>query len=131
MAIRLAVLMAICLSSGAVSATAQSAESQGSQAQGNNGQSVFIYPAPPDGFDPTIASDAELAEYGYPPRPDQSEPAVYAHWQKIVRPSIRRLTNVQLRTTNVRHRHQGTIAATSTGTSSTPAWSGYVLIILG
>ena len=46
---------------------------------------VFTYPQPPQGFDPLAASDAELAKYGFPPRPDpQKAPALYEQWKRMV-----------------------------------------------
>ena len=40
---------------------------------------------PPANFDPLSASDAELAQFGYPPRPDaQTAPDRYALWKKLV-----------------------------------------------
>jgi hypothetical protein len=46
---------------------------------------VFTYPQPPQGFDPLSASDAELAKYGFPPRPDRrNAPALYDQWRRMV-----------------------------------------------
>lgn len=40
---------------------------------------------PPMNFDPLAASDAELAQFGFPPRPDaQTAPDRYAVWKKLV-----------------------------------------------
>jgi Peptidase A4 family len=39
----------------------------------------------PPGFDPVAASDAELARYGYPRRPDQAtQPLAYQRWMSVV-----------------------------------------------
>lgn len=51
--------------------------------------------APPAGFDPTAASDAELAYYGYPPRPNQNSDAkAFATWTKAMKHSQNRMTPV-------------------------------------
>jgi hypothetical protein len=51
----------------------------------NESTEVFTYPQPPEGFDPLSASDAELAKYGFPPRPDlRKAPALYAQWRRMV-----------------------------------------------
>lgn len=44
------------------------------------GVETHTYPQPPAGFDPTKATDAQLNEYGFPPRPpgDPVEPQVKA-----------------------------------------------------
>jgi len=46
---------------------------------------------PPGGFDPVAASDAELARYGYPRRPDRAtQPQAYQRWRSVVlRPTTR------------------------------------------
>jgi len=46
---------------------------------------VHTFPAPPAEFTPLTASDAELAAYGFPPRPDQkARPDDYAKWTKAM-----------------------------------------------
>jgi hypothetical protein len=50
-----------------------------------NRPGIRTYAAPPEGFDPAKASDAQLAFYGFPPRPDsQSDPAYSAFWERAV-----------------------------------------------
>jgi hypothetical protein len=47
---------------------------------------IHTYAEPPKGFDPLVASDEDLATYGFPPRPDQQvEPEHYATWAKAMR----------------------------------------------
>ncbi|HKW52484.1 MAG TPA: G1 family glutamic endopeptidase [Stellaceae bacterium] len=47
---------------------------------------------PPRDFDPLSASDARLAQFGYPPRPDaQTAPDRYAVWKKVVTAPQQRL----------------------------------------
>jgi hypothetical protein len=46
---------------------------------------VRIYPAAPDRFDPVTATDADLAAYGYPRRPDpEQRTRAYATWRRAV-----------------------------------------------
>jgi len=42
----------------------------------------FIYDSPPVGFNPLTASDVELEQYGFPPRPPQSDTAHHASWKR-------------------------------------------------
>jgi len=47
---------------------------------------IRTFAAPPAGFDPLAAADADLARYGYPPHPDpQANPDGYAIWARNVR----------------------------------------------
>ncbi|MFZ0888076.1 MAG: G1 family glutamic endopeptidase [Candidatus Binataceae bacterium] len=112
---------------------AQHTPPQGSVAPDQtNVPGVVIYPAPPAGFDALTASDADLAQYGFPPRPDaQSAPEAYAHWQKMVASPQKRITPKLQQTTIYNGPAQdvsvgetldnGAVASTSTN------WSGYVV----
>jgi hypothetical protein len=47
---------------------------------------IRTYADPPKGFDPVMASDEELATYGFPPRPDkQAHPDQYARWERVMK----------------------------------------------
>jgi hypothetical protein len=47
--------------------------------------SIHTYAEPPKGFNPLAASDAELATYGFPPRPDkQADPEHYSLWERAM-----------------------------------------------
>jgi hypothetical protein len=47
---------------------------------------IRTFPDPPEGFDPLVAADFDLARYGYPPHPDpQANPDGYAVWARNVR----------------------------------------------
>jgi hypothetical protein len=62
--------------------------------------SVFAYPQPPHGFRALSASDAELAKYGFPPRPDpQKTPALYEQWRRMV--SVPRAGRPIMRSTKI------------------------------
>jgi hypothetical protein len=45
---------------------------------------VFVYAPPPTGFNPLTASDVELDQYGFPPRPSRQEAGGYARWKRMV-----------------------------------------------
>jgi Peptidase A4 family len=89
---------------------------------------VTAFEAVPVGFDATSASDDELAEWGYPPRPEQdASPAEYAHWLKVTATMKNRIFP-KLQQTNIYH---GPARATAAGNSieestlSSYLWSGY------
>jgi hypothetical protein len=44
---------------------------------------AFVYDPPPGGFNPLSASDVELQQYGFPPRPSRSDPN-YLIWKRLV-----------------------------------------------
>jgi hypothetical protein len=47
---------------------------------------VHTYAEPPKGFNPLMATDVELATYGFPPRPDkQAQPDRYALWERVMK----------------------------------------------
>jgi hypothetical protein len=53
---------------------------------------VTTAPAPPSGFNPLIASDSELAAYGFPPRPDKNAlPNGYAAWKNALQAAKKRI----------------------------------------
>ena len=50
--------------------------------------SVHTFPAPPEGFDPALASDDDLKSYGFPARPDAgTEPRAAARRNPPSRPA--------------------------------------------
>lgn len=51
-------------------------------AEGNGG--TFSLLVPPAGFDPTTATDQQLNEYAFPPRPNPLDTAAYAQWAGTV-----------------------------------------------
>jgi Peptidase A4 family len=47
---------------------------------------IRSYAEPPKDFNPLMATDAELATYGFPPRPDkQAHPRHYADWEEAMK----------------------------------------------
>ena len=129
-AVGFSVAIALCgLSSLAMANGAPPAESVASDQ--TNVQGVVLYPQPPPDLDPLSASDAELAQYGFPPRPDaQSVPEAYAHWLKLV--SVPRVANPKLSQTTIYNgpaRHVSIGETLDNGIVSTTSnnWSGYAV----
>jgi hypothetical protein len=94
---------------------------------------TFFYPAPPAGVDASTLSDAALAQYGFPPRPDaQSAPELYSRWQRLVSTPQTRIANPKLQLTTLangpaKNRQLG--PATGSIVSSTSSnWSGYAIV---
>jgi hypothetical protein len=125
----LAVAAASCLPLVHVNAFGQT--EAGSQRAANriatNLAAVTTSIAPPRGFDALQASDRDLANYGFPPRPDvNAHPKAYARWSKALTASKTRIVP-RLEMTNVYHgpMRAGTQLTENTGTSSN--WSGAVV----
>jgi hypothetical protein len=89
----LIVLLAICLSSIAFG--------QAPTGTGDPSQPYF-YPAPPAGFNAVTASDADLATYGFPPRPSLAS-ASYTTWANMVTGLRTRLPNPTVKSTGRFH----------------------------
>jgi hypothetical protein len=50
-----------------------------------NVSGIYTYPEPPSNFKPLIATDEELAAYGFPARPDKlANPQHYQLWERVV-----------------------------------------------
>jgi hypothetical protein len=89
-----------------------------------------FYAAPPEGFDATKASAADLDRYGLPPRPDPSQAVPYAAWLRLVTTPQTRLENPTVEITNIvngpaRDLKVGTKGIQTTATSSN--WSGVAI----
>jgi hypothetical protein len=89
---------------------------------------IYAFPAPPAGFNPLTASDADLAAYGLPPRPSQfaRNPAAYTAWAHAMA-SARMYVAPQIRLSLRRH---GPVQATSrlklgsNGVMTSTNWAG-------
>jgi hypothetical protein len=85
--------------------------------------------APPEGFDPINASDADLAYHGFPPRPDQDlAPKAYASWVKAMAASKTRIAP-RLEQTKVFHgpaQLKNKAAGKVSNSANSYNWSGYV-----
>ena len=131
-AIALSVALALC--GRASLAMAQGAPPPGSAAAPQTTlPGVVIYP-PPAGFDPLTASDAALAFYGFPPRPDvQRAPDAYAHWHKMASTPHARLLHPQLQPTSLHHGparqlSAGEILSSGAVLAASSNWSGYAVV---
>jgi hypothetical protein len=93
---RLQLLFAILAIFFVQSALAQTPSAGASEPQ------PFFFPAPPAGFNPVGASDADLAAYGFPKRPALTDP-YYATWAKVVSNAKNRIANPVARTTTRVH----------------------------
>ena len=100
------------------------------QTKETNIPGVRVVLPPPLEFDAEHASDAELADYALPPRPNAAtDPAGYARWVKAMNASRNRLTNVSLVPT---HHYHGPLKKSNSIVSNdnqlAPNWSGLVNI---
>jgi hypothetical protein len=93
---------------------------------------VYTPPAPPAGFDPVAASDADLARYGMPPRPNPfaRDGLAYATWSHAMKHAKIRVAP-QVRVT--RHRHVPAVAlrrlpGEQAGTLGSTNWSGEIVL---
>ena len=94
---------------------------------------VFLYSPTPTDFDPLTVSDSELAQYGFPPRPELSS-VHYPAWKRMV--TAKRIVP-EAKSTNIYHASAGNsksqsileIASVSGTASSTSTnnWSGYAV----
>lgn len=94
-------------------------------------QGAIIYGAPAEGFDPLTASDDELAQYGFPPRPEESATIPFARWKKLVTSPQTRVTNLKVEATDIIHgparnfKVRGVVENTTKATADN--WSAYAL----
>ena len=88
-----------------------------------NLEGVVTAGAPPAGFNALTSSDADLAAYGFPPRPNEAlQPKAFGAWKKAVAASTRRIAP-QLELTNIKH---GPIQRVSESSNTSNNWSGAV-----
>lgn len=94
---------------------------------------VFVYDPPPAGFNPLTASDVELEQYGFAPRPPRNDSARYSVWERHA--TAKRITP-QVTPTNIyngpaRNVKIGQLvkntAQGNTYSTTTDNWSGYVV----
>jgi len=91
---------------------------------------LISHDAVPEGFDPVSASDSQLDEFGFPPRPDQSDAEAYSKWVEAV--SLTRVPGQYINTGRYHgpNKSNGKIEATSR--DNVPAyssgnWSGFAI----
>jgi hypothetical protein len=94
---------------------------------------IRTYPEPPKGFNPIVASDEDLATYGFPPRPDKlADPDHRAKWERAMLVAKKRSTTplhaLSISSREMMPARQPAAAAISAGpsTSSSLNWSGLV-----
>ena len=88
---------------------------------------VVSYAGPPAGFDAVHASDADLATYGFPPRPEPATSQVRKAWEQMISHArVRVFPHVRLAPRGqggpLRNRN-----ITRNGASTSTNWSGYTL----
>lgn len=94
-------------------------------------RAVVQYPKPPRDSDPLSASEAELANYGVPPRPDvQKAPMAFHYWKKLV--SVPRVTNGSVGQTKIYNgpiQQPSVVGTLKNGSVSLTSanWSGYAV----
>jgi hypothetical protein len=88
----------------------------------------FVYDTPPAGFDPQMASDAELEQWGFPPRPSNSDPKAYARWKKMASATrvTPQFTFTKIYSGSARNMKLGSVINNATAATS-DNWSGYVI----
>jgi hypothetical protein len=94
---------------------------------------VSTFATPPGDFNPLSASDAELATYGFPPRPDsEADPDAHAQWVRAMRAAKNRwngaLRDMGAYSTGAKIvQHQSNLASPDVPTPArTYNWSGIV-----
>jgi Peptidase A4 family len=111
-------------------ALAQVAPAESVAVDQSNASGAIFYAAPAAGFNSLTASDVELAQYGFPPRPDATSPKLLAHWQKMVTAPQKRLTNLKVQATNVVSGMPKAVNKTASptgGPATSNNWSGYAV----
>jgi len=132
----IAVVVAVVFGAFGAQVIAQTAPELGTTAAiPTNLAGTVAYANPPSGFDPITASDAALAQYGFPPRPDsQGAPQAYSLWQKLVSTPQTRITNPDLQPTKTYHHpamdlsSEGKILANGAASYTASNWSGYAIV---
>jgi hypothetical protein len=129
-AIGFGVAIALCLPSSLALANATPPPESIATDQ-TNVQGMVSSPPPPADFNPLSASDAEIEQYGFPPRPDaQSAPDEYGHWKKLV--SVPRVANPKLQQTTIyngpaQHVSSGETLHNGAVSAFSQNWSGYAV----
>jgi hypothetical protein len=108
---------------------ASKAQSRNPNELATNLRGATTFAAPPEGFAVLTASDGQLADYGFPPRPDQASlPKQYASWAKAMLASQKRILPA-LEQTTIFHgpaRLSERSEASTENTLESYNWSGYV-----
>ncbi len=89
-----------------------------------NIRGITTMATPPEGFDTLTATDADLAYYGFPPRPNDNS-GNYASWAKAMTASQKRIAPV-LQQTNIYHGPAVKEPRAKANANYSYNWSGYV-----
>jgi len=90
-----------------------------------SGEEATVFTSVPDGFEPNTATDEELLEYGFPSRPDPSNAAAYALWQKAVHTT--RIATELVEKPGVYHLPAQELKLNPNATSTSGNWSGIAI----
>jgi len=136
----LSAAIALC----AVPAAAQDSPRESRENSAGHHPMARAHARPPANFDPLTASDAQLAQFGFPPRPDAATaPDRYAVWKKLVtapqhrlQPALEHTTihNGRARLVSSRGGAPGLARNTRVGVANDAAsvttmnWSGYAVV---
>ncbi len=94
----------------------------------NRATGVFLFEPPPPEFKPLMASDVELEQHGFPPRP--SEPERYARWKRM---ATARFITPELKPIAVHHalpKNRKIVSSAGNAiTSTSDNWSGYIFAV--
>jgi len=90
---------------------------------------VSIFAGPPKGFNALTATNAQLATYGLPQRPDQQiNPKAYQHWERGILAAKTRASNLEAQPFSSREMMAGKQTAEATGAGpaqyTSKNWSG-------
>ncbi len=123
------VLRTSILCTVAVLAAAGTAEAQGASGSVavmlSDGTGATVYASVPEGFEPNTASDEELLEYGYPARPDPSDAAATALWQRAVHTT--RVSTDLIETPGKFHRPVQDLQTNPDATATSGNWSAIAI----
>lgn len=86
------------------------------------------YLVPPEGFNPVVASDEQLATYAFPPRPDVEDFDAYSQWVSLMENyESTPLPEIEITVKPVEDENVSSTQTRSvTGTMRTTNWAGYV-----
>ncbi len=120
-------LALFCLSALTLAQTAPPVSADQSQVR-----NLVVYPAPPAGFNPLVASPAALATYGFPPAPDPvAAPKTYARWQRLASAPQTRLANPLVQQMEIHHGPPLNLSLSPAGGGSyySSNWSGIAEVL--
>jgi hypothetical protein len=94
----------------------------------SSGAEATVFASVPAGFEPNLATDEELAYYGYPPRPDPGNARAMSLWQRAVHTN--RVPTDLLERPDRFHRPAQELSTRQTATNSTGTSGNWSAVIL-